>query len=127
MKQNLKENLVVSARGQITLPAAMRRALGLSGNTVVTAEEREGKIVLAPAVVVETQTYSDAEIAAWDKADVFRPGEQTRLKPGLSRGGISCPVYRHFLDANVLSRLPIIRRVRQRSYSKPLRRVLGFL
>jgi AbrB family looped-hinge helix DNA binding protein len=83
MKQPLKENLVVSSRGQITLPAAMRRALGLSGNTVVTAEEREGKIVLTPAVVVETEIYSDAEIAAWDKTDVFRPGERTQLKAKL--------------------------------------------
>ncbi len=85
MKRNLKENLVVSARGQITLPAAMRRALGLSGNAVVTAEEREGKIVLTPAVVVETDTYSDADIAAWDKADAFRPVEDTQLKARLKR------------------------------------------
>jgi hypothetical protein len=42
----------------------MRRALGLSGNAVVTAEEREGKIVLTPAVVVEMEAYSDAQIAA---------------------------------------------------------------
>jgi antitoxin PrlF len=83
MKQNLKENLVISARGQITLPAAMRRALGLSGNAVVTAEEREGKIVLTRAVVIETDTYSDADIVAWDKADAFRPGEHTRLKAKL--------------------------------------------
>jgi antitoxin PrlF len=85
MKQNLKENLVISPRGQITLPAAMRRALGLSGNAVVTAEEREGKIVLTPAVVVETESYSDAAIAAWDKADAFRPGEHTQLKARLKR------------------------------------------
>jgi antitoxin PrlF len=85
MKRSLKENLVVSARGQITLPAAMRRALGLSGNAVVTAEEREGKILLTPAVVVETETYSDADIAAWDKADAFRSGEHTQLKARLKR------------------------------------------
>jgi hypothetical protein len=46
---------------------AMRRALGLSGNTVVTAEERESKIVLTPAVVIETETYSDADVAIWDE------------------------------------------------------------
>lgn len=85
MKQNLKENLVISARGQITLPAAMRRALGLSGNAVVTAEERGGKIVLTPAVVVETETYSEADVAVWDKADAFRPGEHMRVKARLKR------------------------------------------
>jgi AbrB family looped-hinge helix DNA binding protein len=85
MKQNSKENLVVSARGQITLPAAMRRALGLSGSAVVTAEERGGKIVLTPAVVVETEMYSDADIAVWDEADAFRSGERTQLKARLKR------------------------------------------
>jgi AbrB family looped-hinge helix DNA binding protein len=85
VKQNLKENLVVSARGQITLPAAMRRALGLRGNAVVTAEERAGKIVLTPAVVVETETYSDADIAVWDEADAFQSGEQSQLKARLKR------------------------------------------
>jgi bifunctional DNA-binding transcriptional regulator/antitoxin component of YhaV-PrlF toxin-antitoxin module len=74
VKQNLKENLVVSARGQITLPAAMRRALGLRGNAVLT-----------PAVVVETETYSDADIAVWDEADAFPSGEQTQLKARLKR------------------------------------------
>jgi len=63
----------------------MRRALGLTGNAVVTAEEREGKIVLTPAIVVETETYSDAEIEAWDKADAFRSGEHTQLKGRLKR------------------------------------------
>lgn len=52
---------------------------------MVTAEEREGKIVLTPAVVVETESYSDADIAAWDKADVFTPGEHTHLKAKLKR------------------------------------------
>ena len=83
MKKNLKENLIISARGQITLPAAMRRALGPSGNAGVAAEEREGKIVSTPAVVNETDTYSDADIVTWDKADAFRPGEHTRLKAKL--------------------------------------------
>jgi antitoxin PrlF len=52
---------------------------------VVTAEEREGKIVLTPAVVIETESYSDSDIAAWDKADAFRPGEHTQLKARLKR------------------------------------------
>jgi hypothetical protein len=33
--------------------------------------------------VVETDIYSNADIAAWDKADAFRPGEHTRLKARL--------------------------------------------
>ena len=79
MKANPRENLVVSARGQITLPAAMRRSLGLWASAVVTAEERDGRIVLSPAVVIETETYSDSEIAAWDRADAFDKGARKKL------------------------------------------------
>jgi hypothetical protein len=42
--------------------------------------------VLTPAVVVETDIYSNADIAAWDKADAFRPGEHTQLKTRLKMG-----------------------------------------
>ena len=75
----MKENIVVSERGQITLPSAMRKSLGLSRNAVLTAENLDGKIILTPAMVVETDAYSDAQIAEWDRADAFRKGERERL------------------------------------------------
>lgn len=76
----MKENLFISSKGQITLPAAMRQALGLSGNAMVTAEEKDGRIVLSPAMVVETEVWSDADIAAWDAADAFASGEREALE-----------------------------------------------
>jgi AbrB family looped-hinge helix DNA binding protein len=79
----MKENLFVSAKGQITLPAAMRKALGLSGNAIVTAEEKDGRIVLTPAMVVETETWSNADVQAWADADEFRPGEREALEAKL--------------------------------------------
>lgn len=72
----MKENLFISSKGQITLPAAMRQALGLHGNAIVTAEEKDGRIVLSPAMVVETEVWPDTDIAAWDAADNFAPGER---------------------------------------------------
>ncbi|MDX2223020.1 MAG: AbrB/MazE/SpoVT family DNA-binding domain-containing protein [Rhodospirillaceae bacterium] len=74
-----KENLVVSPRGQVTLPAAMRKALGLGPSAIVTAEARDGQIVLSPAVVVETETYSSHDIARWLADDRFAVGERARL------------------------------------------------
>lgn len=76
----MKDNLFVSSKGQITLPAAMRQALGLHGNAIVTAEEIDGRIVLSPAMVVETETWPDADVAAWDAADAFAPGERKALQ-----------------------------------------------
>lgn len=81
----MKENLIVSDKGQITLPAAMRRSLGLAKSSVLTAEQVGGKIVLTPAVVLETELYSDEQIAEWDRADRFKKGERQRLSSRLTR------------------------------------------
>ena len=80
----MKENLLVSGKGQITLPAAMRRALGLEANTIVTAEQQGGRIVLMPAIVVETEIFDKADVAAWDEADRFDPGEREALEARLA-------------------------------------------
>lgn len=79
----MKENLLVSGKGQITLPAAMRRALGLGANTIVTAEQQGGRIVLMPAMVVETEIFSEPDVAAWDAADRFGRGEREALEARL--------------------------------------------
>lgn len=76
--------LIISNKGQIMLPASMRRELGLTANTLVTAEQQGGRIVLTPAIVVETEHYSDADTANWVREDRFGSGERelltTRLK-----------------------------------------------
>lgn len=82
----MKEVLTISQKGQITLPAAMRQALGLQGQALVTAETRDGRIVLSPAMVVETEIWRDADVAAWSAADTFAPGEQDALRAALARG-----------------------------------------
>lgn len=81
----MKEHLLISSRGQITLPAPMRKSLRLGPNSVLTAESVGGKIILSPAVVLETETYPDAQIAAWDKDDRFAKGERERLHKKLRK------------------------------------------
>jgi AbrB family looped-hinge helix DNA binding protein len=75
----MKENIVVSGRGQITLPASMRRRLGIKAGGVLVAEERKGELVLRPAAVVELDTYTDDEISMWDREDLLSPGERSRI------------------------------------------------
>ncbi len=65
----MRETLTVSSRGQITLPATFRKRLGITAGGVVIAEEGQGRIVLRPAVVMEVETYTDKDIALWDKED----------------------------------------------------------
>jgi AbrB family looped-hinge helix DNA binding protein len=81
----MKENIVVSGRGQITLPASMRRRLGIKAGGVLVVEDRKGELVLRPAAVVELDTYTDEETSGWDKEDLLAPGERSRILKKLSR------------------------------------------
>jgi antitoxin PrlF len=82
----MRENLLITARGQITLPTALRKRYGIRPGDVIILEERDGEILLKPAAVVEVDAYSDERIAAWDEADRFAPGERAQLLERL-RGG----------------------------------------
>ena len=76
----MRESLMVSGRGQITLPANMRKRLGIEAGGVLIAEEREGDILLRPAAVLEIDTYSDADIARWDAEDRLDEAERTAIQ-----------------------------------------------
>ena len=81
----MKENIVVSGRGQITLPASMRKRLGIKAGGVLIVEDRKGELVLRPAAVVELDTYTDEEIARWEREDRLAPGERSRILKKLGR------------------------------------------
>ncbi len=80
-----KCTVVVSARGQITLPADLRQRLGIKEGGVVTVEERHGELVLRPAAVVELTMYSDEDIRRWDAEDHLSDAERSRIKKRLAR------------------------------------------
>ena len=75
----MNETLVLSSRGQITLPAVLRKRLGLKTGDVLILEDRGSEIVLKPGVVIETQYYRDEEIAEWDEADRLSGRERARM------------------------------------------------
>ena len=75
----MSETLVVSSRGQITLPAALRKRLGIKGGDVVILEDRGNEVVLKPGVVLEIQHYSDEQIAQWDTGDKLSDQERAQI------------------------------------------------
>jgi antitoxin PrlF len=75
----MRQTLLVSNRGQITLPALVRKRLGIQSGGIVTLEEKDNVVVLRPAAVVEMETYSDEEVARWDKEDRLEPAERNAL------------------------------------------------
>lgn len=75
----MRQNLLVSSRGQITLPASVRKRLGIRSGGIVTLEERDNVVVLRPAAVFEIETYSDEDIAQGDKEDRLEPAGRNAL------------------------------------------------
>ena len=76
-------NVVVSPRGQITLPAQVRKRLGIQPGGVLMLEESEGRVVLQPIATVEYEVYSDDDIARWDAEDELSPAERAELSRAL--------------------------------------------
>jgi AbrB family looped-hinge helix DNA binding protein len=75
----MRETLIVSGRGQITLPAGMRKTLGIAPGSAVIIEERDGELALKPAAVLEIDAYSDERIAEWDREDALTAAERQRI------------------------------------------------
>jgi AbrB family looped-hinge helix DNA binding protein len=74
-----RETLIVSERGQITLPKALRDRLALRPGTALIAEERNGQLVLKPAVVTPVRIYTDKEVQAWLKDDQVSPSIRKKI------------------------------------------------
>jgi len=75
----MRETLIVSSRGQITLPAAIRKRAGIKEGGTIIIEDRGNELVLRPAAVFEIDMYTDKQIEEWDKADRLTPKEKKTL------------------------------------------------
>ena len=80
----MRETVVVSSRGQLTLPIGLRKRFGIQAGGPVIIEDRDGEIILKPAIVMEVELYSDEQIAAWDRNDIIDDSERTALKQRLA-------------------------------------------
>jgi AbrB family looped-hinge helix DNA binding protein len=58
----------VSARGTVTLPAEVRRDLGLVEGDVLAVEIREGAVVLTPTVLTPVEIFTEARIEEFDRS-----------------------------------------------------------
>ena len=58
----MKTTLTVTDRGTITLPAKLRRQLGIKADDQLIAEATPEGLLLRPAVTLPIEVYSDARI-----------------------------------------------------------------
>lgn len=64
------ETTFLTERGTLTLPATIRKSLGIRGKQQFIVETTDkGEILLRPALVVPTELYTDARIAEFEKDD----------------------------------------------------------
>lgn len=75
----MPETLIVSSRGQITLPAGLRKRLGIAPGDVLLVEDRDGELVFKPAAVLPVEVYDDEQIAVWDQDDALDDAERARI------------------------------------------------
>ncbi len=58
----------LSGRGTVTLPAALRRELGLAEGDVLTVRIVDGAIVLTPTVLTEVEAYTEDRIREFEES-----------------------------------------------------------
>ena len=77
----MRQTLIVSNRGQLTLPASVRKRFGIKNGGAIIMEERDNELILKPAMVLEVEMYTDEQVMAWDEADRLGDAErQTVLR-----------------------------------------------
>lgn len=65
----MKTTLTVSSRGVVTLPAKLRRALGLKPDDQLIAETTPEGLLLRPAVTLPVELYTEKRIREFDEAE----------------------------------------------------------
>lgn len=65
----MKTTLTVNSRGVVTLPAKLRKALGIKADDQLIAETTPDGLLLRPAVTLPVENYSENRIREFDDAE----------------------------------------------------------
>ncbi|GEM_PF-1540849 len=74
------ETLIVGERGQITIPRSLREKYGIRAKHPVIIEDREGEIVIKPAVVIPLERLK-ALCEEYDEEFVKKLMEDNQVSP----------------------------------------------
>ncbi|MEO7726937.1 MAG: AbrB/MazE/SpoVT family DNA-binding domain-containing protein [Burkholderiales bacterium] len=73
-------------KGQLSLPAAVLRKIGLQGAATMLVEATDdGAVILRPAGVYPIEVYTEARIAEFDRANQRAEVEEVRVRKALKR------------------------------------------
>jgi antitoxin PrlF len=65
----MKTTVTISSRGVVSLPAKLRRALGLRPDDQLIAETTPEGLLLRPAVTLPVEIYSEKRVREFDQAE----------------------------------------------------------
>ena len=75
------ELVKLGKRGQVSIPRAVLRRLGIAGEqTLLVDTTDDGSILLRQAGVYPLETYSEERLREFEEADRLTATEKTRLK-----------------------------------------------
>jgi AbrB family looped-hinge helix DNA binding protein len=79
----MKTTLTVTNRGVVSLPARLRKALGIKPDDLLIAETTPEGLLLRPAVTLPVEIYTDERIREFNKeeselAKILRPRKKSR-------------------------------------------------
>ena len=73
-------------KGQVSLPAAVLRKLGLAGKATLLVEATDdGAVILRPAAVYPVEMYSAARVKQFEDANRLSAPDAKRLQKALRR------------------------------------------
>lgn len=75
----MQQTVIVSTRGQLTLPAGLRKRFGLLRGGAVILEELNNQLVIKPAAVLEIEMYTDSQISQWDAEDDLDESQRSTI------------------------------------------------
>jgi antitoxin PrlF len=66
----MKTTVTVTSRGVVTLPASLRRAVGIKADDQLIAEATAEGLLLRPAVTLPIEMYSSKRLQEFDAGEV---------------------------------------------------------
>ena len=80
------DTVKLGKKGQLSLPAAVLRKLGLQGAaTLIVEATDDGAVILRPAAVYPIELYTDARIKEFEEENRLTKSQQARVRKVLAR------------------------------------------
>ena len=81
----MKTTLTVTSRGVVTLPAKLRKALGIKAEDQLIAETTSEGLLLRPAVTLAVEIYSENRVREFDESEAELDKVLSRKKKKTAR------------------------------------------